>query len=79
MVLIARNRILEKYTKANYLYHQGKIIAKVIKEYLKSEQYLSSLVFHFQMSYGAVQCTHMYSKNFKNLGEQWYLNLNNYL
>lgn len=47
MVLIARNRILEKYTKANYLYHQGKIIAKVIKEYLKSEQYLSSLVFHF--------------------------------
>lgn len=47
MVLIARNRIPEKYTKANYLYRQGTIIAKVIKKYLKSEQYLSSLVFHF--------------------------------
>lgn len=32
MVLTARNRIPEKYTKANYLYHQGRIIAKVIKK-----------------------------------------------
>lgn len=46
MVLTARNRIPEKYTKANYLYHQGRIIAKVTKKSLKSEQYLSSLVFH---------------------------------
>lgn len=65
MVLTARNKIPEKYTKANYLYHQRRITAKVIKKYLKSEKYLSSLVFHFQMSYRAVQCTHLYSKNFK--------------
>lgn len=30
MVLIARNRIPEKYTKDNYLSHQGSITAKVI-------------------------------------------------
>lgn len=32
MVFISRNRIPGKYTKANFLYHWGRITAKVFKK-----------------------------------------------